>query len=381
MDVEKLKTLIASKQEGGYWDFKRQWYNKTKNCDLLHDIICMANNLSNEDGLIIIGVDEEKEYELVDVSTDENRRNTQQIVDFLKDKKFAGDIRPTVKVENVCMCEKTIDVIVVKNDNFTPYFLKERNQDLLANHIYTRIQDTNTPKNSSADIDKVEFLWKKRFGLLATPLEKLEYYITHPKDWSNGPSGENEKYHKLYPEYTITYNDVLDKRDGYEYYLFSQYDYRPRWKNIIIKYHQTILLNLLGVSLDGGRYFTPCPYTDGIKLNNSIHYDITFKYMLEDSFIYKLNLFFYHHEYSDESRIARERFLEVILILKDESEKIEFKNFVKDKWSDRSLYSKEIIPPYIPPLKGYNDDAFTKEYENAQILQLMLKDFRKSVNL
>lgn len=161
MDKEELINLIELKQEGGYWDFKRQWYNENKNCDLLHDIICMANNIVNKDGLIIIGVDEENGYELVDVSNDEYRRNTQQLVDFLRDKKFAGDVRPTIKVENVNLCGKIIDVIVVKNDNYTPYFLKERYQQLEANNIYTRIQDTNTPKKSSADIDKVELLWKK----------------------------------------------------------------------------------------------------------------------------------------------------------------------------------------------------------------------------
>lgn len=34
--------------------------------DLLHDIICMANNPSNHDGLIIIGVDEETDYSICD---------------------------------------------------------------------------------------------------------------------------------------------------------------------------------------------------------------------------------------------------------------------------------------------------------------------------
>ncbi len=37
--------LIAMKQEGSYWDFKKEWYNKKS--DLLHDIICLSNNLVN----------------------------------------------------------------------------------------------------------------------------------------------------------------------------------------------------------------------------------------------------------------------------------------------------------------------------------------------
>lgn len=53
---EEVLRLIAFRQEGEYWDFKKEWH-KNKS-DLLHDIICMANNLSNHDGLIIIGVND-----------------------------------------------------------------------------------------------------------------------------------------------------------------------------------------------------------------------------------------------------------------------------------------------------------------------------------
>ena len=44
---EEVLRLIAFRQEGEYWDFKKEWH-KNKS-DLLHDIICMANNLSNHD--------------------------------------------------------------------------------------------------------------------------------------------------------------------------------------------------------------------------------------------------------------------------------------------------------------------------------------------
>ncbi|WP_412245615.1 hypothetical protein [Faecalibacillus intestinalis] len=36
----------------------------------------------------------------------------------------------------------------------------------------TRVVDTNTPKTSSADFDKIEYLWKKRLGLDLSPLER-----------------------------------------------------------------------------------------------------------------------------------------------------------------------------------------------------------------
>lgn len=51
---ETIENLRSLKQEGGYWDFKRQWYDKDHKQDMLHDIICMANNIENRDAYIII---------------------------------------------------------------------------------------------------------------------------------------------------------------------------------------------------------------------------------------------------------------------------------------------------------------------------------------
>ena len=107
---EEVLRLIAFRQEGEYWDFKKEWH-KNKS-DLLHDIICMANNLSNHDGLIIIGVNEETDYATCDITNDPNRRKTQDIVTFLRDKKFAGGVRPTVYVHSCLYCKKVVDVIV-----------------------------------------------------------------------------------------------------------------------------------------------------------------------------------------------------------------------------------------------------------------------------
>ena len=152
---EEILRLIALRQEGEYWDFKKEWHKSKP--DLLHDIICMANNLSNHDGLIIIGVDEETEYSICDVVNDQNRKKTQDIVAFLREKKFAGGIRPTVYVQPLSLKQTTIDVIVICNDRNTPYFLTEHYQGVFANNIYARIMDTNTPKNATADINVISY--------------------------------------------------------------------------------------------------------------------------------------------------------------------------------------------------------------------------------
>lgn len=379
LEWEEILYLINLRQEGGYWDFKKEWYktdSKGKQ-DLLHDIICMANNLENRDAYLIIGVDEENDYSIVDVADNEGRKNTQMLVDFLKNKEFAGGIRPTVFVKSYIYRGKKMDVIVIKNDKNTPYYLTNNCKGIKANHIYTRIQDVNTAIDRSADIDKVEYLWKKRFGLTSSPLERLELYLEDYSNWINGPNGEMQKYYKYFPEFTIEYMSTKDGSDDYKYYLFSQTDSRPYWYDIQFKYHQTLLKELPGVSLDGGRYFTPCPDIDGIILDKTknCHWDFSYRYFTEGTFKYKLNEFFYlQDKYSD--KFARIKLFEVILLFESEYEHMNFKEYARKNWNKRKEYLNGVRIPDIPNFSQYKEGVFVEEYENALVLNKMLKEFR-----
>jgi len=165
----EIRSLINLKAEGAYWDFKQEWHSN--NVDLLHDIICMANNLEDCDAYIIIGVTDSGDVCGV---PETNRKDQQSVIDFLREKKFAGGVRPIVYVQCLDIEDKSVDVIIIKNTANTPYYLTEDFQGLYKGNIYTRVIDTNTPKNSHADIDKVEWLWKKRFGLIGTSERKIK---------------------------------------------------------------------------------------------------------------------------------------------------------------------------------------------------------------
>ena len=366
MDVLSFRTeirrLIELRQEGEYWDFKKEWYQNKS--DLLHDIICMANNLSNHDGLIIVGVDEETDYTICDVANDPNRKKTQDIVAFLREKKFAGGIRP-----------KIIDVIVIRNDRNTPYYLIDQYQGVFANNIYARIMDTNTPKNASADINVIEKLWKKRFGIDATALDRALLFLQKPYDWVDSDDGK--KFYKYAPEFTLEDIQAEDGKDGYEFYLFNQCDSRPRWYDINIYYHQTLLYSLGGVALDGGRCFTSTPRTDGISLyKESYHnWDISYKYFVKDSIEYIVHLF-YITEDMDEELTARQRFLECVLVFESEFERTKFNDFVIANYGKYNVDAFSDRLPHFPDLEGYNMDALKKDYLQSQLLQQMLKDFR-----
>lgn len=373
ISIKEITHLVELKQEGEYWDFKKEWYKNKP--DLLHDIICMANNLSNHDGLIVIGIDEETDYSICDVTNDPNRRKTQDIVAFLREKKFVGGIRPTVYVQPLSFRKSEIDVIVIKNDRNTPYYLTEQYQGVFANNIYARIMDTNTPKNSSADINIVEKLWKKRFGIDAAAFDRALLFLQTPCDWVDSYGGK--KFYKYAPEFTIEDISAEEHRNGYEFYLFNQYDSYPRWYDINIYYHQTLLYSLGGVALDGGRCFTSTPRTDGISLyKESYHnWDISYKYFVKDSIEYIVHLF-YITDGMDEERIARQRFFECVLVFESEFERMKFNDFVITNYQKYNVDAFRDRLPHFPDLEGYNMDAFKKAYLQSQLLQQMLKDFR-----
>lgn len=153
----EIEMLIYSEKEGDYWDFKRE-YNDNKS-DLLHDIICMANNRADRDAYIIYGVEDET-YKIIGVENNPNRKNQQKIIDFLKDKEFAGGVRPQVELRTLRINNHEVDVLIIKNSKDTPYYLTKRFDKVAAYNIYTRVVDTNTPIDKSADINHVEYLWK-----------------------------------------------------------------------------------------------------------------------------------------------------------------------------------------------------------------------------
>lgn len=371
--TKQVVNLISLKQEGAHWDFKREWHSNKS--DLLHDIICLANNLSNQDGLIIIGVDEEKEFLLQDIVNDSNRKKTQDLVSFLRDKKFAGGIRPTVTVQSIQLFLKTIDVIVVRNDRNTPYYLTEQYQGVFANNIYVRIMDTNTPRNTSADINIIESLWKKRFGINATVLERVILYLQSPSDWIDS-SDESRRYYKFAPEFTIEHTSAADDRNGYVFYLFGQYDNHPHWYDINVYYHQTLLKTLGGAALDGGRYFTATPKTGGMSLDaNRSNWDVSYKYFIKESIEYIVHRFYITHD-MDEEFTSRSRFLDCVLVFNSEFEKASFDKFVKERYSHYNASDFTANLPHFPHIEGYKMSAFKKDYMNALILKKMLNDFR-----
>lgn len=150
--------LINSRKEGSYYDFKQQWHSVPKDADLLHDILCLANNIDNIDAYLIVGVTDT--YEVIGVG---DWRKSNEVVDYLKSKHFAGNHMPKFDLLKIYFKHHKIDVLWIKRSNRVPFYISEKYRDVKAHHIYTRVGDTNTPKDESASYNDIEKLWRIHF--------------------------------------------------------------------------------------------------------------------------------------------------------------------------------------------------------------------------
>ena len=383
---ELIKSLIETKREDDWWDFKEFHYEDKGS--MLHDIICLANNRADRDAYLILGV-RDKTFDIVGVENDPNRKNQQNIVDFLRTPNFAGHVRPRVEVQTVFIAEHEIDVFIIKNSNDVPYYLIEDYADkkykakigkggkiVRAANIYTRVIDNNTPIDQTADIREVEYLWKKRFGLLRSPIDRFQILLADKNNWVANEN--NIRFYKYAPEFTIV-KEFDETQDGYEFYLFGQTDTTPFWYNVKLYYHSTLIYTVGGVSLDGGRYFTSTARTEFLRLQTLD--DVTYKYFIKNSLPFAIHSFFIesYYEYSEEA-YSRKKYLECVLLFETNREKDLFDVYAREKYD---TYRKENIEriqkclPHFGHRKDYDIGVFKRQYEDALIMQELLTMFRK----
>jgi hypothetical protein len=393
MDFEdEIFELIASKREGDYWDFKREHHHNM--ADFLHDILCMANSQQDHDCYIIFGV-EDKTGNIVGIENDENRRNQQGIIDFLRSKKFAGDSRPTVEMRKVAYGQHDLDVLIVFNTLHTPFYLSEdypngeykQKRTVKANYIYTRIGDTNTPIDKSADIHHVEYLWKKRQGLHLTPLERFCHLVQDKSQWDH--SGD-DYYHKLHPEYTVSlksnhpelYGEEYETRPKYRmFYSYAMMNKSTDYDEVYVHYRGTRLVSFQTVWLDSGRLHVTKPEWHCVGNDFSYSKAISYNCYIKNSVLYLLRQYLFDEE-SDDAWIAKRCLERVVLVFETENEREGFSAYIKDNFQTVfDSIEAMVLTEMFPELEAHEQEGarqkLKEELVTGKILVQELKKYRQ----
>ncbi|EMF0062700.1 AlbA family DNA-binding domain-containing protein [Enterococcus hirae] len=373
--VVEIKDLISSKTEGGYWDFKRSWHKD--DVSLLHDIICFSNNLENRDCYIIIGVDENDDFSYYPLDNDTHRKNNNELVTFLRDKKFTGGIRPTVILKHLEVNGNNLDVIIVKNTLNTPYTLDEdfpsnkNNKKLRARYVYTRINDANTPKDKNADLDKVEYLWRKRFGVYLDISEKLNIYLSEIDNWIYDDSLA-KCYYKFDPLFTIKINDT-DEGEGRQLFwnkLFTD-DRNFRWEQFTIYYANVELYQNFVSYLDGSRHLIAIPKSKLVYRNHYADKKKVYFYE-QDSIQYKVNnILIKNYADGTESNYLLSVLDEFVITFSDSNISSDFFNYLNTNMEifDSCSYPEEILRNH------YQLDSYeNKEFVNAKKIKWIFEN-------
>lgn len=386
-------SLSKLKIEGQYWDFKRQW--PENKAELLHDIICLANNADGETGLLIIGIDENSGYDIYDINLHaEGRKNTQQLNDFLGSKQWAESL-PSARVVPINLNSALIDVVVIEPDDAAvPYYLvqdyKEGKKSVRAGAVYTRHHDGNVSLDGTASPLETERLWRRRLGLDKTPIEKLPQLLSNPVKWHSTksllPFGEYGGgycyYYEDFPEFTLVKSNDPGK-DAWEHFMLaSPFCHGPNWWTVRIYYHQTLLREIQGAYSD--HLWIPAPCWSFLREPNAGLFEdgsCLYTFFIEGSLervLMKFDL-----DESKEGRGAEEevRLLdELVPVFSNESERVGFERWVTESWDsirDRLKNAKRnyCVPAALDDTEGRWEKVEKMAAESAVIVEI-LKEYR-----
>ena len=331
-----VENLIHSHREDSWWDFKREHCHDK--ADLVHDITCMANSRANRDAYIILVV-ENQTFKILGVENDKNRRNQQGIVDILRSVSYAGSVRPRIELRTITLEQHEIDVLIVKNTYEVPYYLEKQYQDnnlkspegkktgkiVRPYHIYTRVVDNNTAIDKNADINDVEYLWRKRFGIDLSPKERLMLLLDDIDKWVFDWGNKKYAYHIDYPEYQIVQSE--DMQHGWvpsaAFYTHPIVHFAP----LNIMYHNTIIYETELWSYDEFRKYLPKAENSSISGKGGFWYS----YYLLDSIEGKMLRLFTHGSLDISSR---EPNYHQLLVFQNAQEKEAFDNYLIDHFDD-----------------------------------------------
>ena len=340
---EIIRELFYLGVEGEYWDFKEKPYffkgqskeetNKKKN-DLLHDIICMANNLSNRDAYIIMGI-QDKPVKITGVKQFSNKWTQENYQDFLQNLTWAGDMIPTVEFRTINNGD--LDVLIIKKSNRVPFYITKKCNKVRENQIYVRKGSKNTAIDSQVEIGDIEKLFEFRFGLTPYPKERVINYISDHGHWIEMKEDYETRswYYEKFPEYTIELsrdpdNETLASPD----YAYVQMNCKSSWQILRVKYHQTTLMEYTAHYVDETRGVVVAPRFSSIKIREDETLVSTKQYCYYFQECTEIKLMFLLQDLLRQGTLVLENHLALIPIYKNDEEKSKVENIINKNKED-----------------------------------------------
>jgi Putative DNA-binding domain len=172
--MNKLTNLIKER-ESEWLDFKKQFHEN--NAELLHDILCLSNAFYAGDRFLIFGIANDKS--VCNIQNDPNKKTNADLQDFLR--QINLNFIPKIELEFHELDGNEIGVLHIFNSPQKPHFVckdfVKGKVKVRAGVIYTRLSDTNIPRNETSPDNHIEVMWKERLGLLNQKHISLEEHF------------------------------------------------------------------------------------------------------------------------------------------------------------------------------------------------------------
>ncbi len=258
--------------ESDWLDFKSEWHDNIAN--LILDVLCLANSDADSDRYLVFGVNDKDHSQMC--TPENNRKNLEQINDMFSKANF--NRVPTINLQTIKINDAEIDIFTIKKTKYRPYFLTKdyifSKTIVRAGVVYTRNGAVNTSKISTASENQIADMWRERFGLTLTPMDRLKIYIQDTGNWTrfSNPIVDDcvfSYYYAPFPEFTIDF-----KREDFVDYASDSFGNLKQsnkfWGHTIgssvdsvyvVKYFSTILADGKYTVMDNHRHYLINPHS------------------------------------------------------------------------------------------------------------------------
>lgn len=266
--LKKIKNLIDSGREGLGWDFKQQFHDN--NASLVHDIICLANSEYDGDRYIIFGVSDE--FKVVGITNDKPVRKQAEIVDLLRNIHFAENNTPEIQLEHLHIEDKEIAVLSISNTRYRPYYLSRDyivgKKTVRAGVIYSRTEDSNTPLDRCSSPEAIKKMWRERFGLDLSPLDRFIHILPDADKWNS--DGISKAFYYPDPIFSMEIEREEKTTLGHFWWQNTEHEKTSRLK-YNLKYHDKILKTIEVSYYYSESLFFPAPENETIAYPDNFH--------------------------------------------------------------------------------------------------------------